>query len=137
MFGIALVLFTALAFAAPVSPPSSPPQHDITGPAPLHIINCQLVIEHHGPRGPVQQVVAVSFSNDRDAPADIARFAVSNAGGANKAFTARGSFTKGVLIADRILPAQLLPAPASATGDAHSACTLTYAHFADGSSWER
>ena len=125
-----LALFSALVLAA--AEPPAPPALD-AGPAPLLITSCRLSVEHHGPRGSVEQVVVVSFANKRDTPADIARFTVANAGGVGRAFTARGSFTKGALIADRILPAQALREASG--GNQGSGCVLTYVHFVDGSSW--
>jgi hypothetical protein len=133
MIDLAVALFSSLALAAAVTSPSPLPL--VTGPAPLRVTACRLAIEHHGPRGPVQQIIVVSFSNDRDAPADVARFTVSNAGGVAKAFTARGSFTKGVLIADRILPAEALRQELPPSRDRGSVCALTYVHFVDGTSW--
>jgi hypothetical protein len=127
---LALALMSSLAFAVAETPAAALPG---AGPAPLRVTACRLSVEHHGPRGSVEQVVVVSFANDRDTPADVARFTVANAGGVAKAFTARGSFTKGVLIADRILPAEALRGESSGTPT--SDCALTYVHFVDGSSW--
>lgn len=130
MIDLAVTLFSSVALAPATS--SSPGPR--IGSAPLVVTACRLAIEHHSPRGPVEQVIVVSFSNDRDTAADVASFIVSNAGVA-KAFTARGSFTKGVLIADRILPAEPLRPAAPPSRDGGSRCTLAYVHFVDGTSW--
>jgi hypothetical protein len=130
LIDLALVLLVSLAGA----PEPSPAAAVAAAPAPMHVTACRLAVENHGPRGSVEQVVIVSFANDRDAAADEARFTVSSAGGVAKAFTAHGSFTKGVLIADRIIPASGLSSQRG-SGERTSTCVLTYAHFIDGTSW--
>jgi hypothetical protein len=124
-----VLVLSSLALGPAISASPSPAVNE---PPPLRLTSCRLASDRSGPRGPVQQVLVIAFANERDAPADVAQFTVANVGGVAKAFTARGSFTKGVLVADRILPEKQVPKP---SGDRGSDCVLTYVHFTDGSFW--
>lgn len=132
LFRRGFVLVLALLFV-----PVAAPARAQTAP-PLHVTSCQVVPDTVGRRsGAVQEVIRVSFSVDKGAAADVARFSVSNPSGVYRDFTARGLFSHGVAIADRVLKAdptsqqQFYSLGASGGVD----CALTYVHFVDGTSW--
>ena len=84
-------------------------------------------------RGTVPETIRVSFTIDKDTPADLARFTATAPAGAFRDFTAHGNFAKGVVIADRVLTADASQAGRSLP--AGTECMMTYVHFVDGSSW--
>lgn len=105
--------------------------------APIHVTSCQVVPATVTRRGPVQEVIRVSFSVEKDVAADVARFSVSSPNGAYRDFTARGLFSNGIAIADRVLKADPASQQQFYSLGAGSGveCMLTYVHFVDGTSW--
>ena len=101
--------------------------------APAHMTSCAVIPEVISRRGTVPETIRVSFAIDKDTSADLARFTATAPAGALRQFTARGTFAKGTMIADRVLTADS-EAP-SHTLPAGTECMMTYVHFVDGSSW--
>jgi hypothetical protein len=102
--------------------------------APARMISCEVVPDTIERRGtPPPQTIRVSFMIAGDVPADLVRFtAVGRAGGFHE-FTARGYFTKSVMIANRELEADRAVAAATLTHGIE--CAITYIHYVDGTSW--
>jgi hypothetical protein len=105
---------------------------------PAKVKSCRVVPAAIARRGTsTQEVIRVSFSVDGDVAADLARFTVSSPNGTFRDFTARGRFSQGTVIADRVLLAdpssdQQFYSLGAGTG---AECSLTYLHFVDGSAW--
>jgi hypothetical protein len=101
------------------------------------IKSCSVVLGAITRRGTAtEEVIRVSFAINH-AAADVARFTVSSPGGTFRDFTARGLFSQGTVIADRVLRAdpssqQEFYSLGAGTG---VECILTYLHFVDGTSW--
>jgi hypothetical protein len=106
---------------------------------PIAVTSCAMVEQPSAARrGPVQETLRVSYQLDSPVAADAVTFVVRrHENGAVRSFTARGLFTRGALIADRILqldegsPSSL--APTGAPGDE---CRPVYVHFVDGTTWQ-
>lgn len=104
------------------------------GTPPARMTTCAVIPETISRRGTVPETIRVSFSIEKDTPADVARFTATAPAGAWREFTVRGKFTKGTVIADRVLTADPnVPGRPLARG---VECMLTYLHFVDGTSWE-
>jgi hypothetical protein len=100
---------------------------------PVRVAACTVIPETVSRRGALPETIRVSFAVERDSPADLARFTATAPAGAFREFTARGTFARGVVIADRVLSAD---PGAVAHGLAPGVeCLLTYVHFVDGTSW--
>jgi hypothetical protein len=104
-------------------------------PPPVRVTSCRTVLEPHARGVPAQEAIQVSFSNNHDSPADVARSLIRTSTGQWRAFTARGSFSKGVIIADRILPSESSVEEHFFSREQYADCALTYVHFEDGSAW--
>jgi hypothetical protein len=100
---------------------------------PVRMTACTVIPETISRRGTLPETIRVSFSIEKDTPADVARFTATAPAGAFREFTARGTFTKGVTIAGRVLSAD--PAAPEHRLSPGVECTMTYVHFVDGSSW--
>jgi hypothetical protein len=88
-------------------------------------------IERRGTAPP--ETIRVSFMITGDVAADVVRFTAAAPAGGYREFTARGDFTKSVMISDRELQADsAAEAPALPHG---TDCAITYIHYVDGSSW--
>lgn len=122
-----IVVLLAMVLVPPVALVAAEPQ------APARLTACDVIPETISRRGSSPESIRVSFSIDRDTPADLARFTATAPAGAFRDFTARGTFTKGVAIVDRVLTADpnAPTRPLSPGVD----CMLTYVHFVDGTSW--
>jgi len=104
-----------------------------TAPPPAKMIACTVVPEQISRRGTIPETIRVSFSIEKDTAADVARFTATAPAGAFRDFTARGSFSKGTIISDRVLNADAgAPSRRLAPG---TECQITYVHFVDGTSW--
>lgn len=101
--------------------------------APVRVTDCTVIAETISRRGGVPQTIRVSFSNENDTPADVARFTAKAPAGVVREFTARGRFAKGIVLSDRVLRADQRP-PNHALKPCVE-CMLTYVHFVDGSQW--
>jgi hypothetical protein len=125
MFGLVLL-----------APPATAPA--ATAPAaPVRVTSCHVVVDRSGGRSPaVQETIRVWFAVANNKPADIARFTLMARGRALRDFTARGLFSGGVVIADRILHADAGAQAAfnGLSGD-EGECVPTYVHFVDGTVW--
>jgi len=117
-----------------VTPASAPPVRGVDAP-PVRVTSCRTIVELHARGAPAQEAIQVSFSNDHDSPADVARFSVRSITGQWKEFTARGSFSKGVVIADRILSSETSVEEHFFSRERSADCALSYVHFTDGSAW--
>ncbi len=102
--------------------------------APARMTACWIVpqtIERRGTAPP--ETIRVSFMIAGDTPADLVRFTATSPGGELREFSARGTFTKSVMISDRVLPvdpaAPVHPLPHDVQ------CALTYIHYVDGATW--
>jgi hypothetical protein len=102
--------------------------------APARMTACWIVpqtIERRGTAPP--ETIRVSFMITGETPADLVRFTATSPSGVLREFTARGTFTKSVMISDRVLPidpgapVHLLPHDAQ--------CALTFIHYVDGTTW--
>jgi hypothetical protein len=106
--------------------------------APASVKSCRVVPGAVARRGTsTQEIIRVSFAVDRDVPADVARFTVASPSGTFRDFTARGRFSHGTVIADRVLradPSSQQEFYSLGAGTA-AECSLTYLHFVDGTSW--
>lgn len=105
-------------------------------PAPARMTSCAVVpetIERRGTAPP--EMIRVSFMITGDLPANIVRFTAAGRAGGFRQFTARGNFTKSVMISNRDLQADP-DAPARQLPDGVQ-CALTYIHYVDGTSWSR
>jgi hypothetical protein len=103
-------------------------------PAPIHVTKCDVVPQEAPRHGVAQETIRITFSIDGTVAADEAHFVASSGYNQFKGFVARGLFSKGVIIADRLLEAN----PTIVDFDSSRAklgCTATYVHFVDGSSW--
>lgn len=102
--------------------------------APARMISCEVMADTIERRGtPPPETIRVSFMMTGDLPADLVRFiAVGRAGGFHE-FTARGYFTKSVMISNRELEADRAAAAAALPHGVE--CALIYIHYVDGSSW--
>jgi hypothetical protein len=102
-------------------------------PSPASVTSCAVVPETMSRRGTTPEKIRVSFEILSTTPADLARFTATAPAGALEAFTVRGTFTKGAMIADRLVEADpSAPVHPLASG---VECMLTYVHFVNGSSW--
>lgn len=100
---------------------------------PARVLDCSVIPGTISRRGATPETIRVSFAIEKDALADLARFTATGPAGSLLGFSARGTFAKGVVIADRILdPDPTAPLHPLNPG---AECMLTYLHFADGSSW--
>lgn len=101
--------------------------------APARMASCTVLPETIDRRITPPETLRVSFMITGDIPADVVRFTATSPSGTFREFTARGNFTKTIMIAKRELkvdptaPARQLPRGVD--------CSLTYVHFMDGSSW--
>src|SRR5580658_2975804 len=77
-------------------------QADTAAP-PVRVTACTVIPETISRRGSAPETIRVSFSIEKDPPADLARFTATAPAGALRGFTARGTFAKGAVIADRVL----------------------------------
>jgi hypothetical protein len=101
--------------------------------APASMMSCTVIPATISRRGTSPEAIRVSFMIASPTAADLARFTATAPAGAYQAFTARGVFTKGVVIADRVLQAD--PSAPVRPLSRGVECMLTYVHFVDGSSW--
>ena len=133
---LAFLALTALLGASSLTVSQAAEVADLATPA--NVTSCRVVPAAIARRGTsTQEVIRVSFSVERDVAADLARFTVSSPNGTFRDFTARGRFSHGTVIADRVLRAdpsseQQFYSLGAGTG---AECSLTYLHFVDGSSW--
>jgi hypothetical protein len=104
-------------------------------PAPIHVTSCRTVAEAFGRHRAVQQTIQVTFSNAGNVAADVARFTLIDGQGKLRDFTARGAFSEGVIIADRIVPMESVAQQQLFSKEKMTGCQVTYVHFVDGSSW--
>jgi len=103
-------------------------------PSPIHITKCDVVPEEVPRHGIAQEAVRISFSIDGTTAADEAHFVASLGNNQLKGFIARGFFSGGVIIADRLLEAN--PAVTDfETLHGNLGCAATYVHFVNGSFW--
>ncbi len=102
---------------------------------PVVVTACRLIIERASRRAPALETLRVSYQITADKSADVVRFVVARTDHSVRAFTARGLFSRGVLIADRLLPADLEGPQESAGARAPGECTATYVHFTDGTTF--
>jgi acyl dehydratase len=102
--------------------------------APARMTSCAVIPDTIERRGtPPPETIRVSFMITGDVPADFVRFtAVGRAGGFHE-FTARGYFTKSVMILNRELEADRAVEAAALPHGVE--CALTYIHYVDGTSW--
>ena len=102
--------------------------------SPARMTSCEVIPDTIERRGtPAPETIAVSFMITGDVPADLVRFtAIGRAGGFHE-FTARGHFTKSVMISNRELEADRAVEPVALPHGVE--CALTYIHYVDGSSW--
>ncbi len=77
----------------------------------------------------------MSFSVQKGPAADVARFTLVAPGQVLRDFTARGLFSQGVVIADRILAADPSAQTRFNSLGTGAECAPTYVHFVDGTSW--
>jgi hypothetical protein len=128
--GLLAVVFTAVIWLPALPVVASEPA------IPARMTSCAIVpttIERRGTAPP--ETIRVSFMIMGDLPANIVRFTAAGRAGGFRQFTARGLFTKSVMITNRDL--QVDPdAPQRELPDGVQ-CALTYIHYADGSSWSR
>lgn len=104
------------------------------GSPPARMLSCSILPQTIERRGTAPaETIRVSFMITGDIPADRVRFiAIAPAEGFHQ-FTARGYFTKSVMILGR----ELEPDAGVAVKELpHGVeCALTYIHYVDGSSW--
>jgi hypothetical protein len=106
-------------------------------PIPVRVTSCHVVADRTGGRNAaVQETIRVSFTVASGKPADVARFTLVVRGQVLRDFTARGLFSDGVVIADRILRADAgTEAAFNGLSADERACVPTYVHFVDGTAW--
>jgi hypothetical protein len=123
---------TAVAFRLVAGPALAVPSGQTP---PVRVTSCHVVEEPVSRRSTtVQETIRVSFSVESGPAADLARFTVLTPKQVLRDFTARGFFSNGVVIADRILAAD--PPTQERFNALHTTeCVPTYVHFVDGSSW--
>lgn len=105
-------------------------------PLPARMTSCSRLpgtVERRGTAPP--ETIRVSFMITGEIPANLVRFTAVGRAGGSRDFTARGNFTKSVMISNRELQADpTLPERELPHG---VECALTYIHYVDGSSWSR
>jgi hypothetical protein len=119
-------LVAAVVLAAATPPPAGTPM-------PARMTSCTVIPETMDRRITPPETIRVSFMITGDVPADIVRFTVTGPGSGFRAFTVHGTFTKTIMIANRVVQADATP-PAQPLPHGVE-CRLTYIHFVDGSSW--
>jgi hypothetical protein len=119
--------------AAALSLAASAARADVTRP-PARMMSCEVLPDTIERRGtPPPETIRVSFMITGDKPADLVRFTAVGRAGGFREFTARGYFTKSVMISNRELEAdQTTKEPELPRG---VECVLTFIHYLDGSSW--
>ena len=105
---------------------------------PVHVKSCDIVQQRPAGvrRGAVQEVVSVSFTIDGEKAADEATFAVLRQGKTYSNFTARGLFSGGSVIADRIVMTGDPSVQSFYTASTKATCIPTFVHFVDGTTWK-
>lgn len=121
----ALAISCALSLSCPASAEAS---------SPIRITKCDIVREEVPRHGVAQETVRISFSIDGSVAADEAHFVASVGSNRFKGFIARGLFSGGVVIADRLLAASPQVTEFEALRG-NLGCVPSYVHFVDGSSW--
>jgi hypothetical protein len=102
--------------------------------APARMISCEVLADTIERRGtPPPETIRVSFMITGDVPADLVRFTAAGRAGGFHEFTARGYFTKSVMISNRELEADRSAQTAALPRGVE--CALTYIRYMDGSSW--
>jgi acyl dehydratase len=102
--------------------------------APARMTSCTVIPDTIERRGtPPPETIRVSFMITGDVPADLVRFTAVGRAGGFRQFTARGYFTKSVMILNRELEADR--SVEAATLPHGVECALTFIHYVDGSSW--
>jgi hypothetical protein len=109
----------------------------VTAQPPVRVQSCHVVVDRLDRRNSsVQETIRVSFAVNNGKTADLARFTLVVRREHLRDFTARGSFSDGVVIADRILKADAdTQSGFNALGDSSGECIPTYVHFTDGTDW--
>jgi hypothetical protein len=102
---------------------------------PMRVAGCKVIPDAVAERGPVQQLIRVTFALDKGPPADLARFTVKTPYGDYPGFTARGSLAGGTAVADRIVTADPQEQRKFFSLDSSVGCEVSYVHFIDGTSW--
>lgn len=101
---------------------------------PARMTSCTVIPDTIERRGtPPPETIRVSFMITGHVPADLVRFTAVGRAGGFRQFTARGYFTKSVMILNRELEADRAVEAAALPHGVE--CALTFIHYVDGSSW--
>jgi hypothetical protein len=102
--------------------------------APIHVTTCNVVPQDVPRRGEAQETIRISFSIDGSVAADEAHFVVTLGSSRMKGFIARGLFSQGVIIADRLLESDMAASEFNSVRG-KLGCFPTYLHFVNGATW--
>jgi hypothetical protein len=101
----------------------------------MQVTACQVIRDAITRRSSIQELIRVSFALEKGPPADVAGFTVKTPHSDYPGFTARGSLSGGMAIADRVVTADPETQQQFYSLGSSVKCEISHVHFIDGTSW--